>query len=91
MKQKKRIIKFFQRKKEVTGAVSEIDGAPPKVLKELEAEHMKELHKSVIQVNNNSNVQQSNNSGSTTTGFIDHEPDTSFKYIRNNNSDSTWI
>ena len=83
--------KFFQKKKEVTGAVSEIDGATPKVLKELEAEHMKELHKSVIQVNNNSNVQQSNNSGSTTTGFIDHEPDTSFKYIRNNNSDSTWI
>ena len=82
--------KFFQKKKEVVGQTTE-DGDTSKVLKELEAEHLKELNKSVIQVNNNSNITSQNQSGTTVSGFIDHEPDTSFKYIRNNNSDSTWI
>ena len=82
--------KKFLKKKEVVGQTT-ADGDTSKVLKELEAEATKELNKSVIQVNNNSTVTSQNQSGTTVSGFIDHEPDTSFKYIRNNNSDSTWI
>ena len=47
--------------------------------------------RNVIQVNNNSQVNSNSSNGTTVSGFVDHEPDTSFKYIRNNNSDSNWI
>ena len=36
----------------------------------------------VINVQNNSNVNSQQTSGTTVSGFVDHEPDTSFKYVR---------
>src|SRR6056300_459470 len=36
----------------------------------------------VINVQNNSNVNSQQTSGTTVSGFVDHEPDTSFKFIR---------
>ena len=73
----------------VTGD-STIDGATAQELKDLEIESKKQLT-AVVQVNNNSTVSSSNKSGTTVSGYVDHEPDTSFKYIRNNNSDNTWV
>ena len=42
---------------------------------------------SVTNIQNNSNVTSQNSSGTTVSGFIDHEPDTSFKYVRRDNGD----
>jgi hypothetical protein len=42
----------------------------------------------VINVQNNSNVNSQQTSGTTVSGFVDHEPDTSFKYIRSGASGS---
>ena len=36
----------------------------------------------VINVQNNSNVNSQQTSGTTVSGFVDHEPDVSFKYVR---------
>ena len=41
----------------------------------------------VTNIQNNSNVTSQNSSGTTVSGFIDHEPDTSFKYVRRDNGD----
>ena len=36
----------------------------------------------VVNIQNNSNVSSQSSSGTTVSGFIDHEPDTSFKFVR---------
>ena len=41
----------------------------------------------VTNIQNNSNVTSQNSSGTTISGFVDHEPDTSFKYVRKDNGD----
>ena len=41
----------------------------------------------VTNIQNNSNVTSQNSSGTTVSGFIDHEPDTSFKFVRRDNGD----
>ena len=81
--------KKFIKKKIVTGD-STIDGATAQELKDLEVESKKHLN-AVVQVNNNSTISSKNSQGTTVSGYVDHEPDTSFKYIRNNNSDNTWV
>jgi hypothetical protein len=50
-------------------------------LKELNAQNTAESAK-VINIQNNSNVNSQSSSGTTVSGFVDHEPDTSFKYVR---------
>ena len=41
----------------------------------------------VTNIQNNSNVNSQQSSGTTIAGFVDHEPDTSFKFIRRDNGD----
>tara|TARA_Y100000592_G_scaffold14029_1_gene19851 strand:- start:141 stop:1712 length:1572 start_codon:yes stop_codon:yes gene_type:complete len=41
----------------------------------------------VTNIQNNSNVNSQQNSGTTIAGFVDHEPDTSFKFVRRDNGD----
>ena len=76
--------------KSVIGQTS--DGIPtPQKLEDLQKELKSYEERNVIQVNNNSQVNSNSSNGTTVSGFVDHEPDTSFKYIRNNNSDINWI
>jgi len=49
-------------------------------LKELNAEAS--ASPNIFNIQNNSNVNSQSSSGTTVSGFVDHEPDTSFKYIR---------
>ena len=83
-------VKSIMKSRSVIGQTTE-DTTTPNKLKELEAEQMELLTGHTIQVNNAHNITSQNSSGTTVSGFVDHEPDTSFKYIRNNNSDSNWI
>lgn len=55
-------------------------GGVSESLKELNAEAS--ASPNVINIQNNSNVNSQSSSGTTVSGFVDHEPDTSFKYIR---------
>jgi hypothetical protein len=57
-------------------------------LKELNAESAASPS-NVINIQNNSNVNSQSSSGTTVSGFVDHEPDTSFKYIRSGASGSS--
>ena len=41
----------------------------------------------VTNIQNNSNVNSQQSTGTTIAGFVDHEPDTSFKYVRKDNGD----
>jgi len=41
----------------------------------------------VTNIQNNSNVNSQQSTGTTIAGFVDHEPDTSFKYVRRDNGD----
>ena len=82
--------KSIMKSRSVIGQTADGQNTPQK-LDELQNELKAYEEKAIIQVNNNSNVATNNSNGTTVSGFIDHEPDTSFKYIRNNNSDSTWI
>jgi hypothetical protein len=50
-------------------------------LKELNAENAASPS-NVINIQNNSNVNSQSSSGTTVSGYVDHEPDTSFKYVR---------
>ena len=58
-------------------------------LKELNAESAAVSQPNVINIQNNSNVNSQSSSGTTVSGFVDHEPDTSFKYIRSGASGSS--
>ena len=57
-------------------------------LKELNAESAASPS-NVINIQNNSNVNSQSSSGTTVSGFVDHEPDTSFKYVRQSATGST--
>jgi hypothetical protein len=57
-------------------------GGVSESLKELNAENAAVSSQPNIMIQNNSNVNSNSSSGTTVSGFVDHEPDTSFKYIR---------
>ena len=82
--------KSWLTKKSVVGQTADGEHTPQK-LEDLQKELKAYEERNVIQVNNNSQVNSNSSNGTTVSGFVDHEPDTSFKYIRNNNSDSNWI
>ena len=57
------------------------------MLKSLETESAKSSQNSVINIQNNTNQTNSQSSATNVSGFLDHEPDTSFKYVRRDNGD----
>jgi len=63
-------------------------GGVSESLKELNTESAAVSQPNVINIQNNSNVNSQQSSGTTVSGFVDHEPDTSFKYIRSGASGS---
>jgi len=63
------------------------DGETSSLLKELNGESDKVSSNNVVNIQNNSSVNSSQSSASNVSGFIDHEPDTSFKYVRRSNGD----
>ena len=63
------------------------DEQTSKMLKSLEAESQKVSSNNVVNIQNNSNVNSNSSNASNVSGFIDHEPDTSFKYVRRSNGD----
>ena len=71
--------------KEVTGNQLK-DGSTSSMLKSLESESAKSSN-NVVNIQNNSNVNSNSSNASNVSGFIDHEPDTSFKYVRRSNGD----
>jgi hypothetical protein len=58
------------------------------LLKQLDQENASFSTPNVTNIQNNSNVNSQQTSGTTVSGFVDHEPDTSFKYIRSGASGS---
>lgn len=72
------------KKRQVVGDQLQTDdtmyGGVSESLKELNAEAS--ASPNVINIQNNSSVNSNSSSGTTVSGFVDHEPDTSFKYIR---------
>ena len=63
------------------------DGSTSSMLKSLETESAKSSQNSVINIQNNTNQTNSQSSATNVSGFLDHEPDTSFKYVRRSNGD----
>ena len=47
----------------------------------------KSSQNSVVNVQNNTNQNNSQSTATNVSGFLDHEPDTSFKYVRRSNGD----
>jgi len=80
------------KKRQVVGDQLQTDdtmyGGVSESLKELTAESAAVSQPNVINIQNNSNVNSQQTSGTTVSGFVDHEPDTSFKYIRSGASGS---
>jgi hypothetical protein len=80
------------KKRQVVGDQLQTDdtmyGGVSESLKELNAESAAVSQPNVINIQNNSNVNSQQTSGTTVSGFVDHEPDTSFKYIRSGASGS---
>ena len=72
--------------KQVTGDQLK-DGSTSSMLKSLETESAKSSQNSVINIQNNTNQNNSQSSATNVSGFLDHEPDTSFKYVRRDNGD----
>ena len=72
-------------KKEVTGDQL-TDGSTSSMLKSLETESAKSSQNSVINVQNNTNQTNSQSSATNVSGFIDHEVETSFKFVRAGNT-----
>jgi len=64
------------------------DDNVPELLKQLDQENAAFSTPNVTNIQNNSNVNSQQTSGTTVSGFVDHEPDTSFKYIRSGASGS---
>lgn len=58
------------------------DDNVPELLKQLDQENAAFSTPNVTNIQNNSNVNSQQTSGTTVSGFVDHEPDTSYKYIR---------
>ena len=57
------------------------------ILKKEATESAKSSQNSVINVQNNTNQNNSQSTATNVSGFLDHEPDTSFKYVRRSNGD----
>jgi hypothetical protein len=57
------------------------------ILKKESEESAKSSQNSVVNVQNNTNQTNSQSSATNVSGFLDHEPDTSFKYVRRSNGD----
>ena len=79
------------KKRQVVGNQLKTDdtmyGGVSESLKELNEENASISTPTIINVQNNSNVNSNQSSGTNVSGYIDHEPDTSFKYIRSGPSD----
>jgi len=74
-------------KKEVQGDQLK-DGSTSSMLKSLESESAKSSQNSVINVQNNTNQTNSTSSATNVSGFLDHEPDTSFKFVKTGSTGS---
>ena len=72
--------KFFK-KKTVTGNLVE-DGETSSMLKSLESESNNIKPPTIINVQNNTNQNNSHTNASNVSGFIHHEPDESFKFVK---------
>ena len=57
------------------------------ILKKEATESAKSSQNSVVNVQNNTNQTNSQSTATNVSGFLDHEPDTSFKYVRRSNGD----
>ena len=57
------------------------------ILKKEATESAKSSQNSVVNVQNNTNQTNNQSSATNVSGFLDHEPDTSFKYVRRSNGD----
>ena len=73
--------------KSVTGNNVTDEQDTSSVLTKLKEEANELSTTNVINVQNNSNVSSQSSNASNVSGFIDHEPDTSFKYVRRDNGD----
>ena len=74
-------------KKEVQGDQLK-DGSTSSMLKSLESESAKSSQNSVINIQNNTNQNNSQSSATNVSGFIHHEPDESFKYVKKGSTGS---
>ena len=73
--------------RQVTGNIMADGSDTSEALKVLQSE-AQTLEKPVVNnIQNNSNVNSQQSTGTTIAGFVDHEPDTSFKYVRKDNGD----
>ena len=79
------------KKRQVVGNQLKTDdtmyGGVSESLKELNEENAAVSQPNIINIQNNSNVNSNQSSGTNVSGYIDHEPDTSFKYVRSGPSD----
>src|SRR6056300_1546287 len=79
------------KKRQVVGDQFQTDdtmyGGVSESLKELNTENAAVSSQPVL-IQNNSSVSSQSSSGTTVSGFVDHEPDTSYKYIRSGASGS---
>jgi len=73
--------KFFK-KKTVTGNELVGDGETSSMLKSLESESNNIKPPTIINVQNNTNQNNSHTNASNVSGFIHHEPDESFKFVK---------
>ena len=73
--------------RQVTGNVMADGSDTSDALKFLQNEAQTMEKPVVTNIQNNSNVNSQQSTGTTIAGFVDHEPDTSFKYVRKDNGD----
>ena len=67
--------------KEVTGDQLK-DGSTSSMLKSLESDSVKSSQNSVVNIQNNTNQTNSQSASTNVSGFLDHEPETSFKFVK---------
>ena len=73
--------------RQVTGNVMADGSDTSDALKFLQNEAQTMEKPVVTNIQNNSNVNSQQSTGTTIAGFVDHEPDTSFKFVRRDNGD----
>jgi len=70
------------KEREIVGNQTKSDDDVSTMLGMLNSENARLDTGGVVNIQNNSNVSSQSSSGTTVSGFIDHEPDTSFKFVR---------
>ena len=70
------------KEREIVGNQTKSDDDVSTLLGMLNSENARLDTGGVVNIQNNSNVSSQSSSGTTVSGFVDHEPDTSFKYVR---------